>query len=483
MNNFRDPIDMNNNRDSQRARAAQAGFLMRAYRESFLRKEGRRGLTQDDLLRLMADVDVDGEYGERYSHATVSRWETGQTSPSVERFRTFGKALELSDAEVAGLILLSGLAGDYGSAIEQATGKVDARSVRHGVPDEGDASVIAVDEQQNRNIPGLSSVKNHAVRFLLLRILPLAVGIAALGLMMGFLGGDVAWVPVAFVALAACLVLGQGFLFTDPAAGLRDFFWVTLFILLTTPILQFAPLRMDHYNFHSLAHLGDTSIAYTLTLLLNLALAASAGLAFHLLWRWQNSGARSNRSAHLRAAWAVLPPVAVVFVTVVVLSHAWVWMQLAAVLLIVAAVFIVLLVIRDPMIKPSESDRRFVLSTVFTVAVVGTVLGMATVLAIYLAPNVPMVLPDHNLVWSWNLNYEQLGYTRQEALDLLKLGYLWHATSLFAYMAFVVGGTLIVAVFRMDGGNVHQAEDEPALDATAVGSLASERRNARAPYR
>ena len=94
-------------RDSQKPSAAQADFLMRAYRESFQRKDGRRGLTQDDLLRLMAEVDVDGEYGERYSHATVSRCETGQTSPSVERFRTFGKALELSDNEVAGLILLS----------------------------------------------------------------------------------------------------------------------------------------------------------------------------------------------------------------------------------------------------------------------------------------------------------------------------------------------------------------------------------------
>ena len=455
---------------------------MRAYRESFVRKDGRRGLTQDDLLRLMAEVDVDGEYGERYSHATVSRWEAGQTSPSVERFRTFGKALELSDAEVAGLILLSGLTSDYASAVEQATAKADARSVRRAVADDVDTSAIAADEKQRSSIWRLSSVENHLVRFLLLRALPLAVGIAALGLVMDFLGGDVAWFPVAFVALAVCLVLGQGFLLGDAKAGLREFFWVTLFVLMTTPLLQFAPLRMDHYNFHSIAGWGGTSIAYMLALLLNLALSASAGLAFHLLWRWQNTGERSVRSAHLRAAWAVLPPVGVVFVAVVVLSNAWVWIQLAAVMPIVAAVFIVLLVIRDPAINPSENDRRFVLSTVFTVAVVGTVLGMATVMAIYLAPNVPMVLPDHNLVWSWDGGYEQLGYTRQEALDLLKLGYLWHATCLFAYMAFVVGGTLIVAVFRMGGGNAHLAEGRPALDATSSAPPAGERTNARPSY-
>ncbi|MCY4557044.1 MAG: helix-turn-helix transcriptional regulator [Chloroflexi bacterium] len=467
-------------RDSQKPRAAQAGFLMRAYRESFQRKDGRRGLTQDDLLRLMAEVDVDGEYGERYSHATVSRWETGQTSPSVERFRTFGKALELSDDEVAGLILLSGLAPDYAAAVGQANGKADAPSVRRAPADEAEASSAGADRQQGETILRPLAFGKDVVRFLLLRFLPLAVGIAALGLVMEFLGGDLAWVPVTFVALAVCLALGQGFLLGDPEAGLREFFWVTLFVLLTTPLLHFAPLSMDHYNFYSIVEWGGTSIAYMLALLLNLALSASAGLAFHLLWRWQNTGARSNRSAHLRAAWAVLPPTGVVFVTVVVLSNAWVWMQLAAVMLITAAVFVVLLVIRDPMINPSESDRRFVLSTVFTVAVVGTVLGMATVLAIYLAPNVPMVLPDHNLVWSWDLNYEQLGYTRQEALDLLKLGYLWHATSLFAYMAFVVGGTLIVAVFRMGSGNVHQAEDASALDVNPDGAVSGERRKARA---
>ena len=384
---------MTNKRDSQKPRTAQAGFLMRAYRESFQRKDGRRGLTQDDLLRLMAEVDVDGEYGERYSHATVSRWETGQTSPSVERFRTFGKALELSDAEVAGLILLSGLAPDYATAVGQANGKSDAPGVRRAPADEAEASSDGADRQQAETILRPFAFGNDVLRFLLLRFLPLAISIAALGLVMEFLGGDLAWVPVTFVALAVCLVLGQGFLLGDPEAGLREFFWVTLFVLLTTPLLQFAPLRMDHYNFHSIAGPGGVSMAYMLALLLNLEISAAAGLAFHLLWRWQNTGARSNRSAHLRAAWAVLPPVGVVFVTVVVLSSAWVWMQLAAVMLIVAAVFIVLLVIRDPTINPSENDRRFVLSTVFTVAVVGTVLGMATVLAIYLTPNVPMVLP------------------------------------------------------------------------------------------
>ena len=62
-------------RDVQRSRAAQVGFVMRSYRESFSAGGGQRGLTQEALLQRMGSVDSD--YAERYSHATVSRWESG----------------------------------------------------------------------------------------------------------------------------------------------------------------------------------------------------------------------------------------------------------------------------------------------------------------------------------------------------------------------------------------------------------------------
>ena len=71
----------------QRARAVQVGLLMRSYRESFSPEGGRRGLTQEALLERMGSVDSD--YAERYSHATVSRWEAlaiaAGAAPSVWR--------------------------------------------------------------------------------------------------------------------------------------------------------------------------------------------------------------------------------------------------------------------------------------------------------------------------------------------------------------------------------------------------------------
>ena len=98
----------------QRARAAQLGLLMRSYRESFAAGDGRRGLTQEALLERMGAADSD--YAERYSHATVSRWESGSTRPTLQRLKVFGKALVLSRTEVAGLILLAGLAPDFRTA-------------------------------------------------------------------------------------------------------------------------------------------------------------------------------------------------------------------------------------------------------------------------------------------------------------------------------------------------------------------------------
>ena len=94
-------------RNLEKAPHAQVGMLMRAYRESFPREDGRHGITQGELLRRMAAVDK--RYDLRSSHGTVSRWESGKTTPTVQRLVVFGKALNLTESEVQGLILIAGL--------------------------------------------------------------------------------------------------------------------------------------------------------------------------------------------------------------------------------------------------------------------------------------------------------------------------------------------------------------------------------------
>ena len=429
--------------DVQRFRAAQVGFVMRSYRESFSAGGGRRGLTQEALLDRMGSVD--SEYAERYSHATVSRWESGATRPSLQRIRVFGRALNLSRTEVAGLILLAGLAQDFQAALRQVTGSERGEAIGHGAA-----------REQMRIPNGADTVRPSpilviAVRFWLFRVLPLGMCIVG-GYALSLLGWNNGWMPTAYVHLVVGIVVAQGFLLPDREAPLREFFWVSLFFLLTTPMLQFASIRTDHYGFYAIGNLGGTQIPYMLALMFNLALASAAGMMFHLLWRRQYSGEGRGNSALRRAASVVLTPVILAYAVSVVFTNTSVSIQLTVLLPVLGGVFTGLLVLRDPAIRLSERDRLFLLWTFPVLGTLSAMVGIGVMFAIYLSPHTPSVLPDHNLLISWEINFSELGLTREEAMNRLNLGYMWHAIWAFAYMSFVVGGNLLVAIYRIDGG-------------------------------
>ncbi|MDD9995800.1 MAG: hypothetical protein OXS35_08695, partial [Dehalococcoidia bacterium] len=294
------------------------------------------------------------------------------------------------------------------------------------------------------------SALGGAAHFGLLRVFPLALCIVG-GYALFSFGWNNGWMPTAYIAFTTGIVLAQGFLFRDREAGLREFFWLSLFFLLTTPLLQFARIHTDHYGFYTIGSLAGTQMHYLLALLLNLLIASTAGLAFHLLWKRQYSGDGDGTSALRRAAFVVLPPVISVYAVVVVITNISVSIQLAILLPVVAAVFTALLALRDPTFKPSDRDRLYLLSTASVLAIVSTALGIVAIMAIYLSPDLPSVLPDHNLLRSWEIDFAELGFTRGEALDRLNIGYMWHAIWLLSYMVFVVGGGGIVSVYRIDG--------------------------------
>ena len=108
----------------------------------------------------------------------------------------------------------------------------------------------------------------------------------------------------------------------------------------------------------------------------------------------------------------------------VVITNISVSIQLAVLLPVLGAVFTALLVLRDPAFNPSERDRLFLLSTTSVLAMISTTLGIVTILVIYLSPDLPRVLPDHNLLRPWEIDFAELGLSREEALDGLNLGYV-----------------------------------------------------------
>ena len=421
---------------------------MRSYRESFSPGGGRRGLTQEALLERMGSVDTN--YAERYSHATVSRWESGATRPTLQRLRVFGKALDLSRIEVAGLILLAGLALDFRTALGHVTGRDGDSAIGQGATPDRTADMGVADGAESPATDSVPSVLRAAARFVLLRTLPLGLCIAG-GYALSVFGWNNAWMPTVYVAFATGIVLAQGFLLPGRVTPLREFFWVSLFFLLTTPLLQFGSIRMDHYGFYTIGNLAGTQTPYMLALLTNLVIASAAGLLFHVLWTWQYSGNNGDSSALRRAASVALPPLTLVYAVVVVITNISVSIQLAVLLPVLGAVFTTLLVLRDPAFRPSERDRLFLLSTTSVLAMVSTAVGVFVILSIYLSPDFPSVLPDHNQLRSWEIDFAALGPTREQALDRLNLGYLWHAIWLLGYMFFVVGGRLMVSIYRLDG--------------------------------
>ena len=436
--------------DTQKSMAAQAGVLMRAYRESFVPSRGRRGISQEELLRRMADVDP--EYGQRFSHTTVSRWESGVTLPRIGRLRTFGKALDLSEDEVAGIILLAGLAPDYEAALARAVSGEE-----NAPPDPAEESGHVPGAQAPSLFParaGDAGLLGEVSRFFIFRFLLPGALIAGFHYLLSAVGWNNGWMPVICVVFAVFVVLGQGFVLPDRSAGIREFYWISVFFVLTTPLLQFAPLGMDHYNFHLVSGYGASMMPYMLALLLNLGLAWTAGLMFHLLHRWRREGGSAARGTTAGEAVSVTcPPLGVVYVVVLVVTNFSVAVQLAVVFAVLPMAFSLILFFRESGVVLSDEDRRSLFQVLAAAACVSVPVGIAVIMSIYLSPDFPSVLPDHNLVRSWELDFGALGYTREEALDRVNLGYVWHATFLMIYMACVVGGRLFVEIHRLrDGG-------------------------------
>ncbi len=424
---------------------------MRAYRRAYVAENGKRGLTQEELLQRMASVD--DEYAERFSHATVSRWESGATRPSLRRMRAFGGALHLTRDEVAGLILLAGLAPDFQAAWNLAASDGGEFAANQPLGAHWEPDQVATGAPSTLTPGSGSALLRSTVRFVLLRCLPAAVAIVASGYALSPLDWDASRVPAIYVALMTGLVMAQGLLFPDRDAGLRDLFWVSLFVLLSTPLLQFAPLQMDHYGLYMLGDVAGTHWPYTLALLVNLGVASSAGLMFYVLQARQVSRRGGGSRALGRAVSSVLPPVVLVYAVLVVISNESIWIQYAVLMPVLGGMFTTLLVLSDPSINPSQEDRQFLLWVTTAAAIVTGSMGMAAIFAVYASPELPTILPDHNLLSSWEIDFSELGYTREEALDRLNVGYVWHATLTFAYMVFVLGGNLIARMYRLEGWN------------------------------
>ena len=318
--------------------------------------------------------------------------------------------------------------------------------------DDGDAPVFAA-QPQTAGAGGQSGGTKFRGSFptvFQVAVSWLLPGLVAVGgaYLLASIGWNQRWMPIAYIGVMVGTRLAGAFLRLARPFDICEFLAISLFVLLTTPLLQSAALGMDHYGFCSIASLDGTPMPFMLALLVNLVLSSVAGLVFLALWNWQYGPGRSAGNPVRRAVLVASLPVALVYATMAVATNMGILLQLGVAFSVLTVACMILLLMRDPAITPQERDRRFLLWAILIVGMVLTTIGASAMMAIFLTPNLPAMLPDHNLLYSWAIDYAALGWTPEEALRRFNLGYLWHSTTIFLYMVFVVGGTLVSAVYR-----------------------------------
>ena len=362
----------------RRTRARQVGMLMQTYRRAHDVK-GRR-LSQEGLLRLMGEADP--RYLERYERSTVARWESGEIRPTRERIEVFGEALHLSPIEVEGLISLAGL------DLENGNGQDIGPRGSEEKAQAGDALLGDAPPPDPVGAAGgdAASYAGEAIRFSLSRFLLPGSCVAGAGYALASLGWGTTWMLMLYVSVAIGLVLVQGFLRLRRSNELRELFFLSVFFLLCTPMVQAPLTRMDNYGFYAIGDFAGTPMPYLLALIVNLLLALVAGLMFDFLWKWQYFGGRSERNAYRRAAWVVLPPLAFVYVNLLVFSNVGAWIYLSAVFSVLAGVFITLAALRDEDVSLPDWNRKLLLGGAVAATIVLVAFNGAAILAVYLQP-------------------------------------------------------------------------------------------------
>ncbi len=439
-------------------------MLMQSYRRAY-EADGKKGrLSQEGLLKLMGEVDP--VYLERYNHSTVARWESGATKPTKDRLQAFGRALDLSDAEVQGMVWLAGLNGDE----ENSHFRDPALQAPDATP--GQEPEATVSENETRELVGSGiSYAGQASRYVLTKFALPGLAVAATGYVLNRLGWNAGWIMSLYVILAVFLVMFQGFLRMRRSHELRELYFITVFFLLSGNLLQAPAIRMDPYGFYALADFANTPIPYLLASLANMVLALIAGLMFDVLWRWQYTSGRGFENVCHRAAWTTFPPLIFVYICTLLFCCMGTWVFLLLVFSVMGAIFMSVLVMRDERMEFSNWEKKLLLQVAFGGLLVLTALGGAAILILYLEPS-PLAIPDHNILKSWVIDFEALGYSPDELLERYRIAAVLSTMSTLAYMLLVLGGILLATIYRL---NI-PGESSPAKTETTVETVQLERK-------
>ena len=430
-------------------------MLMQAYRHAYATDGKKSKLSQEGLLKLMGQVDP--IYLERYNHSTVARWESGATRPTKERLEAFGKALDLSVAEVQGMIWLAGFRDNAEEPDLAESASLDLASTPESSAVKDGPATGAVD--------GFPTHTSRLARYILTKFALPGLVVAAIGYILARLGWNAGWIMALYVSMAVVLVMVQGFLSVRRSHELREIYFLTVFLLISGNLLQAPATRMDPYGFYAMGEFANTPIPYLIATLLNMVLALIAGLMFDYLWRWQYQSGRGFKNIYHRAAWTAFPPLLFVYGFILFFSCLGMLIYLMLVFSIMGGTFMAILALRDKETMFRNWERKLLMQAAMGVILLLTAIGAGSILVAYLEPS-PLAIPDHTLVRSWEIDFDALGYSPDELLERHRVGAVWSSMGTLLYMAIVLGGSLMATIYRL--GQDESADQEPTIPENEV---------------
>ena len=398
------------------------GVLLRLYRTD-------SGDSRDELVERMAARNPDHA---GLDGATVARWENGDDAPTREFLEDFADLFQLSKTERNAMLELGGCAPGGPLDLAASLGK-DA--VRRGI-----------------------APKVYAW---------------GAGYSLNALGQDGTVVLVGYSAVSLAIVGGQGILRWRKADVVSELFFMTMFFVLNASLFMFAITRMDHFGFYALIPGSGGSYFLLLTLVAHLALALAASAIFDalrgMMYPKKGSRRKTPDQAFVRALWTTLPPCLFVFFNMMVFVNQGGWVFYLITLGVTVAAFTTILAFRDERVALSDFEAKLSLAASVAAVITLCAMGAAGTMVAYLSPS-PLALPDHNLLISWEIDYERLGYPEDEMLERYRMGLLLMSTAVTAYMAIALGGFLISAArLQMSRASAPNAPPNAAAGSPSAG--------------
>ena len=423
--------------------AVLVGRLIRSYRDD-VRRRGRR-LSQEGLLDLM--VERGEEYAANLDRSSVSRWESGTRLAPREFLVSLGRSLRLPGPEMDRILNLAGY-----DTLDKEEGRAAILAAAQSVESQVESLHREVRSlMDSTNPPGHPVDAYGIAKDSLRRIAPPGVYALALGIILNALGLNGTLALLGYVLGVYAIVIGQGVLrWMKPGRDrsehdhIVDLFFMSLFFTMDTSLLIGAFDKTDHFGFYTIEAFTNTPLSFLLTILVHLSLSLAASIMFSLLWRRQRRLRRG--SAFQGAVWTTLPPLLFAYSSISILANLGAWVFFMEVFGILFGAFTIIVALSEP--GMALRDERFVLRAATVVIVLLCAVGVAGSSIAYLDPDTMMTAFEFRLIPLEEVSPEQLGYTPEERVRLMRVGNLWMYVAVILYLVTVVGGYLLVTIRR-----------------------------------